>query len=208
MSDFLYVYIDESGDLGKYGSKYFTIAAVMVENPLILKRIIKRVKEKKLKKKIKDLPELKANKSDRITREYILNYVSKTACSIISIVVEKNNVIDPLFNVKNKLYNYLCGILMDKINTDVYKLIITIDKKHTNTLIREDFDRYIKKKLLLKNKKLKLEIYQKNSHLSNELQIVDFVSWAINRKFNSKDDYYFRFIENKVINKEKMILWK
>lgn len=41
-----YVYIDESGDLGdKYSSsKYFVIAAIMVDNPQNLKRIIKNTK--------------------------------------------------------------------------------------------------------------------------------------------------------------------
>lgn len=39
-----YVYIDESGDLGKFGSKYFTVAAVLVDEPKKLARIIKRLR--------------------------------------------------------------------------------------------------------------------------------------------------------------------
>lgn len=208
MDNFLYVYIDESGDLGKYGSKYFTVAAIVVDNPVILKRIIKKIRERKLKKKIKELPEIKANNSDRIIREHVLDEISKTNCSIFAVVVEKDNVMNQLYDVKNKLYNYLCGILMDKINADVYKLIITIDKKHTNTLMREDFNGYIRNKLSLKNKELKVEIYHKESYTSNELQVADFVSWSINRKFNANDDYYFKFIEDKITNKDDLIIWK
>lgn len=208
MTDSLFVYIDESGDLGKYGSKYFTICALLVEEPLVLKRIIKRTRQKKLKKKIKNLPELKANNSDKLTREYILNRVAKTSCQIVAIVVEKNNVMNRLFDVKNKLYNYFCGILMDKVHLPSNNLIIIIDKKHTNTLMREDFNNYIKNKLTLKNSKLIIDISHKESFSLNELQVADFVAWSINRKFNANDEYYYKIIESRIVNKEKIILWR
>lgn len=208
MSSFLYVYIDESGDLGKYGSKYFTVAAVIVEDQQILKRIIKKVRQRKLKKTIKQLPELKANNSDRLTREAVLNYVKKANCSIFAIVVEKDHIMNHLFEIKNKLYNYLCGILMEKIIIPSNKLVIIIDKKHTNTLMREDFNSYIKNKLSLRESKLEIEIHHKESFSLNELQVVDFIAWSINRKFNSNDDYYYKFIEEKILNREEMILWK
>ena len=43
-----YIYIDESGDLGdKYSSsKYFVLAAIVVNNPKHLNRIIKETKRK------------------------------------------------------------------------------------------------------------------------------------------------------------------
>jgi len=173
-----------------------------------LKRIIKKTRQRKLKKLIKQLPELKANNSDRPTREFILNKVRKCNCSIFSIVVEKDQVMDHLFDVKNKLYNYLCGILMNKIELPSHKLLIVIDKKHTNTLMREDFDAYIKNKLNFRDSKLKIEIHYKESFSMNEIQVADFVVWSINRKFNVNDDYYYNFIEEKIINKDNMSLWK
>lgn len=208
MSNFLYVYIDESGDLGRYGSKYFTIVALVVEEPLILRRIVKKTRQRRLKKTIKQLPELKANNSDRLTREFVLDRVRKTDCSIFAVVVDKNQIINHLFDVKNKLYNYLCGILIDKIKLPTNKIILTIDKKHTNTLMREDFNSYIKSKLCSRDNGLKIEISHKESYSSNELQVVDFVAWSINRKFNADDDYYYKFIEEKILNKEEIILWK
>lgn len=208
INDFLYVYIDESGDLGKYGSRYFTISAIAVSDPLILKRIIKKVRERKLKKKIKQLPELKANNSDRLTKEFILNKVGKIDCSIFAVVVEKKDIIDDLYNIKNRLYNYVCGILMERVHFPKYKITMVIDKKHTNTLMRDDFNNYIKNKIMTKNKDLKIDISHKESHALNELQVIDFVAWSINRKFNSNDDYYYKLIEHKIINKDTMRLWQ
>ena len=208
MTNFVYVYIDESGDLGQFGSKYFTVAAVIVTDNKFLYRIVKKLRQRKLKKKIKQLPEIKANNSDRLIREYILNKVKNLDCKIIAIVVKKDHIVDHLFKVKDKLYNYLCGILMEKIILPKHKIIIIIDKKHTNTLIREDFNQHIRRKLVSRNKDIKVEIYHKPSYTSNELQVVDFVAWSINRKFNTGDDYYYNIIENKIINKNNIVLWE
>lgn len=208
MSDFSYIYIDESGDLGLHGSKYFVIAAIAVNEPKILSRIIKKIRQRKLEKKIKKLVELKANNSNKKIREYILKKVKNSDCNIFAVVVNKSKILSQLYEVKDKLYNYLCGILMDRIILPRYKIMIIIDKKHTNTLIREDFNNYIQKKIKNKDPGLKIEIFHKPSYMSNELQVTDFVAWAINRKFSFGDNYYYSIIKNKIINKENMLLWK
>lgn len=203
-----YMYIDESGDLGKYGSRYFSIAAIIVDNPTSLSRIIKKLRQRKLKKKIKKLPEIKANNSSYVLRKYVLDKLIKTDCELYAIVVNKDAIVNYLFNVKDKLYNYLCGILMENVKNTDGKLIIVIDKKHTNTLVKNDFNKYIENKLKSKNIKLEIEIEHKFSYSSNELQVVDFVVWSINRKFNTGDDSYYKIIERKIVNKDNMILWK
>jgi hypothetical protein len=53
-----YVYIDESGDLGKYGSKYFAIIALITENPISIGRIIKKARIRILDKKLKEVSEI------------------------------------------------------------------------------------------------------------------------------------------------------
>ena len=201
-----YVFIDESGDLGLYGSKYFIIVAIVTTDPKSLNRIIKKFRQRKLKKKIKELPEIKANSSNRRIREHILSKVSNLNCKIFAIVVDKSKILSRLYEVKDKLYNYLCGILLDRIGLGSGKVIITIDKKHTNTLIREDFNSYIKDKI--GSKSITLEIYHLPSYSKNELQVADFVAWSISRKFNVGDDFYYKIIEEKIINKENIFLWR
>lgn len=208
MSYIKHVFIDESGDLGRYGSKYFTIAAMVVEEPKILNRILKRLRRHKLKKKLKQLPEIKANNSNKQIREYVLKKINKSDCQIFAIVVDKLKIFSDLYEVKDKLYNFLCGILLTRLGITSGKLIIVIDKKHTNTLVREDFDNYIKTKLNDFSKNLTIEINHLPSYSKNELQVTDFVAWSINRKFNVGDDFYYRIIEGKIANKEDMELWK
>lgn len=37
-----YIFIDESGDLGDKGSKYFVLAAILVEDKKVLEKLIKK----------------------------------------------------------------------------------------------------------------------------------------------------------------------
>lgn len=208
MSSVNYVFVDESGDLGMYGSKFFTVAAIVTEDPRKLSRIIKRVRERILKRKLKQIPEIKANNSNRRIREFVLRKIKEADCKIFAIVVDKSKILPHLYEVKDRLYNYFCGILLNQIQIKEGKLIITVDKKHTNTLLRENFSEYVKRKIRERYPNLEVEVNQCSSYSINELQVADFVAWSINRKFNSNDDWYYRIIEDKIINKERMELWK
>jgi len=203
-----YVFIDESGDLGRYGNRYFTLACLMTNDTKRINRIIKKVRERKLKKNMKELSEVKAANSDERIRRYVLSEIRNTDCEIFLLVVDKNKVLSKLFDAQNRLYNYLCSLLVRQIKIDVNKLILIIDKKHTNTTLRQDFDTYIRKRLLEGRPGLNLEIYQKISESSNELQVVDFVAWAVNRRFNSNDDSYYAIIKPKIKNEADMLIWK
>jgi hypothetical protein len=202
-----YVFVDESGDLGLHGSKFFSVACVIVEDPKTLSRIIRKTRERILKKNLKKLPELKANNSNPRVREYVLKKIKESNCKIYGLVVDKSKILPHLYEVKDKLYNYFLGILLGEIE-EAGKLIITIDKKYRNTLLRENLNEYLIKKLKERHPNLEIEIRQKPSYTSNELQATDFVAWAIQRKFNCRDDWYFRIIEGKIVNKNSMELWK
>jgi hypothetical protein len=207
MSFVKYVFVDESGDLGLHGSKFFSVACVVVEDPKTLSRIIKKARERILKKTLKKLPELKANNSNQKVREYVLKKIKESNCKIYGLVVDKSKIFQHLYEVKDRLYNYFLGIVLGEIE-ETGKLIITIDKKYKNTLLRENLNEYLVKKLKEKHPNLEIEIRQIPSYASNELQAADFVVWSIQRKFNFKDDWYFRIIENKIVNKNNMELWK
>ena len=204
----VYIFIDESGDLGRFGTNYFTIAGLVVDEPISLRRIIKKARQRKLKKKIKELPELKANKTNKVIRKYILSKVASSECQIFAIAVDKSMIMPRLYEVKDRLYNYICGILVNEIVSNYDLVHIIIDKKHTNTLIRENFNHYLIKKIKSRHNRIIIDISHRDSQSTPELQVVDFVAWAINRKFNTGDDEYYRIIENKIINKGRMELWK
>ncbi|MDY1592129.1 MAG: DUF3800 domain-containing protein, partial [Methanofastidiosum sp.] len=80
------IYLDESGELGfsDRSSKYFVIVLVVCDDEKSLKRLIKKIRGKKLKKTIKNLPEIKANNSTNEIRNAVLKDISKINLSIYS----------------------------------------------------------------------------------------------------------------------------
>ena len=176
-----YIFIDESGDLGKYGTSCFAIVALATHNPNELRRVIKKLRQRKLKKKLSQLSEIKANNSNPEIKKWVLERLSKCTCAISAVAIPKSKVREDLFGKKDKLYNYMCGILFEHISLNTDIVDITIDKKHGNRLLQEDFNLYIETKIKSKNRDLSVRIRHLESHASNELQAVDFVAWAVNR---------------------------
>jgi hypothetical protein len=203
----LHIFIDESGDLGQYGSKYFSIVALSTQAVDNLNRIIKRVRQRKLRKKLKELPELKANSADDPIRKIVLRKVAQLDCSISVVVVPKSMVREDLFRHKEKLYNYLCGLLFKHITLSVESVDITIDKKHNNRLLREDFNQYIERKIRSRVTGVKVMIRHLESHTSNALQAVDFVAWAMNRKFSFDNSTFYDLIVSKIENAGRENPW-
>ena len=203
-----HLFVDESGDLGPYGSKYFTVVAVKVSDQNTMRRIMKKVRTNILKKKQKQLSEIKANNSSRRVREYVLRNIASSDCAIFAVVIEKARIFSHLYEVKEKLYNYFCGVLLSGVRTESRKLIIVIDKRSKNKLIREDLINYLKSRLNRSHKDLSIEIYYNDSYTNAGLQVADFAAWAINRKFNTGDTEHYSKIEKKISNKSSMELWK
>jgi len=203
-----YIFIDESGDLGKYGSIYFTIVALMTHFPVEIRRIIRRTRERKLKRKLKELVEIKANNSTAEVRTAVLRMIAASDCSISAVAISKAKVRPDLFLHKEKLYNYLCGLLFEHISLNTDILDITIDRKHGNRLLLEDFNQYIERKVRGKSEIIQVRIRHLESHASNELQAVDFVAWAVNRKFTHGDSSYYGIIRLKIRNQGKEEIWR
>jgi hypothetical protein len=192
------IFIDESGDLGKGGSATFTIAFLTTTDTVSLLRIIKKTRQKKLKHYKRDLPELKANSSSPEIRKYVLEQIAKCDCEINCIIVNKNKVYEYLFKNKNKLYNYVCGILVEELHTNVPKIELIIDKKDSNRMLREDFNKYIQNRIREYAPLCKTKIVHLNSYEHSGLQVVDFVAWAIQRKETMGEADYFKIIEPKI----------
>jgi hypothetical protein len=203
-----YIFIDESGDLGKDGSNFFTITAIASYDPVPFKRIMKKARQKYLKKKLKDSNEIKANNSNERIRKYILQSVGMCHCAISAIVIPKSKIRPYLFSKKEKLYNYLCGLLFSHITLDTDLVKIVIDKKHTNRLLRNDLNQYILSKIKNKSNSINVEIRHLESHNSEGLHIVDFVAWAVNRNYSYKDGTYYDLIKMKIRNLGKEQIWK
>jgi len=201
------IYLDESGDLGfgQRASKYFIMAAIVTRDPEHVRRCIKRVRQQKLPKKYKTIPELKFHNSSQTIRGRILNCLAKTDTDIAYAVLRKHQVYEKLRNKQQILYNYISGSLITKIIT-AYQLEGVVKVFVDRSLYgfqREHFDSYLTWKACLGNHSEDLdieppEIVHIDSTQDRCIQVADFVAGAISHKYGKGDDHYYNKISPRI----------
>lgn len=201
-----YIFLDESGDLGfrKKSSKWFLFTLVLVDNPRVLEWVIKKAR-KSLKKKHKhNFSELHAYHCDDFTRIRVLKSLAERDIRIITTILNKEKVHIDLQNQKNYLYNYTANIILDRlINSKLidgsHSISLVVDRKDTKKNLRNNFISYITEAMKKKRYK-KFEMSLAASHDEKGLQAVDFISWAIFRKYEKGDFEFYEIIKNKIID--------
>jgi predicted transcriptional regulator len=147
-------------------------------------------------------------KEKPITRQRLLRRLVEKECFIMSIYLNKKKVYTKLQNEKAVLYNYVTNILLDriysrkiiKINGKVY---LIASKRETNKFLNQNFQEYLNQQV--KNRhKANIEILIRSPHEEKALQAVDFVSWAIFRKYEYGDEDYYNLIKSKIIEENPL----
>lgn len=199
-----YIFLDESGDIGfgDKSSKFFTITLLVcgVKEETELQRIVKKARQKILKKKLRQVPELKWNNSTDIIRNRILSKIAEIKIEIFTIILDKSKVYDYLREKKHKLYNYLSNLILTECSVDgSFELIV--DRSKSKRSLRDDFDRYIRFKLKDTNSNLK--IIHQDSKSSGCLQSLDFISGAIFNKYEFGNLDYYNIIKPKIVTEKE-----
>lgn len=205
-----YIFLDESGDLGfkKTSSRWFLFTIALTPDSRVLGKAVKNV-WKNLKKKHKKLGELHASKEKDITRTRLLKKLSEIeGLKIMCVILNKEKVYVDLQNQKNYLYNYTANILLDRLHAkEVLKegepIHLFIDRKDTKKQLRENFIEYLTTSMK-KRRDCDIKIELHASHENKSLQAVDFISWAIFRKYESGDYRFYEMIKEKIIS-EKLL---
>jgi hypothetical protein len=203
-----YIFLDESGELGfkDSSSKYFVITLLICDESEIyaLRRIIKKVREKLIKKKLKRYPEIKGNNSSDKIRIEVLQRFMKTNAEVFTIILEKSKVYEYLKDKKNKLYNYISNLILNECSLENDSVCLVVDKSKTNRSLREDFDNYIRNNINQKNSSCRLIIKHENSQKEACLQVLDFISWAIFRNYEYNDSKFIEIIKDKIVIKKEV----
>src|SRR3990167_600134 len=209
-----YIFLDESGDMGfdfkkKRTSKFFIITFLFIEGT---KKPIEKVVKKshaELKKKIKRrVGILHAVNEKPLTRQRLLKRLSEKDCAIMTIYLNKQKVFTKLQDEKQVLYNYVTNILLDRIYSKRVvdasgEIELIASRRETNKFLNENFKDYLKKKVS-DNHKGKMKISIKTPGEEKILQAVDFVSWAVFRKYEKGDDSYYNIIKSKIIEESPL----
>ncbi|MEK6848817.1 MAG: DUF3800 domain-containing protein [Nanoarchaeota archaeon] len=203
-----YIFLDESGELGfkSASSKYFVITLLACDEGELyaIRRIIKKVREKIVKKKLIRYPEIKGNNSSDKIRIDILQRLIRTQSEIFVIILEKSKVYEYLKDKKSKLYNYISNLILNECSFDNPSTCLVVDKSKSNRSLRDDFNNYIKRKIEERKNLDKLVIKHENSQNEACLQVLDFVSWAIFRNYEHKDSRFMEIIKDRIVIKKEV----
>ena len=199
-----YIFLDESGDLGfkKSSSKWFIFTIAIISEPRSLERVVKKI-WRPLKKKHKKLGELHAYHADNITRIRMLQKLNELDdLKVLCVILNKKKVHVDLQNQKNYLYNYTANILLDRLHSsnavkDNEQIHLFIDRKDTKKKLRDNFIRYLNSQMSNRGRK-HFTVDLHTSHENKSLQAVDFMSWAIFRKYERGDYEFYEFIKSKI----------
>ena len=205
----LYLYLDESGDLGfdfisKKPSKYFTVAVLGIhgqDNNRALINAVKHTLKRKLGRQNPAGFELKGSKVSFEIKKYLYTQIAALDFKIYALTLNKKRANQSLAQTKERLYNYVARLVLDQIdlNSARQRVMLIMDKSKSKPEIA-DFNSYVFRQLQGKlNPKIPLDITHKLSHEMLGLQVVDLFAWGIFRKYEKQDEKWFDVFQGKVI---------
>ena len=194
----LYLYLDESGDLGfdfvnRQPSRYFTVSVLAVKG-CEQNRAVSSAVRLTLRRKLKALhgvypEELKASRDSIEVKKYFFRKISEAGFKIYSMTLDKKCLFQYLVEDKARIYNYISRLVLDKVNFEDsrVRVILTVDKSKTRIGIR-DFNSYIISQVKARlDPRIPLEILHESSHKILQLQAADLFVWGIFRKYERGD---------------------
>lgn len=193
-----YIYIDESGDLGK-GSKYFIIGAIIVDDYIKLERSITKIR-RKFKKELGNFQEIKGNKTKNFIIKKLLTKVNSLNSEIFIIVFDKKDKYKINYkNDFNVLYDIIASELAKEIKITKSTLIIVDTCKPKKKLVNNFNQRFLDK--INNSKNHQINIIHQNSINQKGLQVIDVIVWAAFQYMEHNNGEFINLIENKKIKK-------
>ena len=126
----------------------------------------------------------------------------------MTIYLNKLKVYTRLQDEKQILYNYVTNILLDRIITKklvdkTKKIHLIASRRETNKFLNENFKNYLTNQAR-NNYRVDIKIEVKTPYEEKGLQAVDFISWAIFRKYEYGDDSYYNIIKEKIVEENSL----
>lgn len=201
----LYLYLDESGDLGfdffgKKPSNFFTITILAVKGIENNRALLKAVKKTIWNQLPVKQAELKGTKDSIRVKKYFYKQVSSVPFDIYAVSLNKRRVYDNLIEQKDRVYNFVAKNVLDKIPVEEAstRVEVIIDKSKSKKEIVE-FNKYIISNVKGRiDPQVPLDIWHRRSHENKGLQAVDSFSWGLFRKHERKDREWYDVFREKV----------
>jgi len=222
ISDTVYIFVDEAGDMdfSAKGSRHYMFNFLVKKRPFNLHEYISNYRYSLLERNLDpligkrlDIEAFHAHKDNKYIKEELFNIIStfdKNSVQAYSYILEKPKVEPHKRKEKERFYidnlNYSIQRLLDKLKIDKNFIIITdrlpVQKNKGKQVgaLKKGIKEYIKRN----NLKIRYDIFHHASASSANLQIVDYISWAIFRKYEHTQDNYYKRIENYILDEELM----
>ncbi len=211
----VYIFLDESGDLGfnfkkKKTSRYFIITALLTKNKTQLEKIVKKIFRDLAPNEIKTRGgTLHAHKESPKTRQKLLGlFHNQTGTNIAVIYIKKQIAHTNLFKKKHHLYSQIINELLSRIcekelipKNEI--LHIYASRRETNRSLNTHFSSYLKKELET-HYKISAEICVLSPSAEKGLQVADMISWSIFRKYEHGDITYYETIAKEIIEENQL----
>lgn len=209
----MFIYLDESGDLGFDFSKEkttrkFVITILVCNSDDVRKefrKAVRRTLKNKLNRKKKNtryVTELKGTDTTLEIKKYFFRNIKNDDWGIYTLALNKVRVENHLRakTGKKKLYNFLSRFLLEKLPlSDVSRNVeLVVDRCKNKEEIR-DFNQYLINQLeSLLPLNTALNISHLTSEESAELQAVDLFSWGIFRRYENNDTGWYDIYRSKL----------
>jgi hypothetical protein len=222
IDDIVYIFVDEAGDMdfSIKGSKYYMFNFLVKKRPFNLHEYISSYRYSLLERNLDplngtrlDIEAFHAHKDNKYIKEELFNIIStfnKESIQVYSYILEKPKVEPKKRKEKDRFYidnlNYSIQRLLDKLEIDSNFIIITdrlpVQKNKSKQIgaLKKGIKEYIK----INSLKIRYDIFHHASASSANLQIVDYISWAVFRKYERDEDNYYNRIKNYILDEELM----
>ena len=211
----LYLYLDESGDLGfdfvnKQPSSFFVVCILEIEGQEENKKLSKAVKLVLRRKSSKNhrLRELKGSLTPFSIKEYFYGKIKDIRFSIHAVILDKKRSYKSLWADKERIYTHISHLLLQEIKMDGRKprILLVIDRSKSKENIRA-FDKYILSQLKGKiDPAIPLDIMHIDSHTNYCLQADDLFCWGLFRKYEAGDTRWYEMFRDKIKYEKLLVL--
>lgn len=222
ISDTVYIFVDEAGDMdfSPKGSKHYMFNFLVKTRPFQLHEYIANYRYELLERnldptldKVLNIEAFHACEDNKYIRQKMFETIStftKEAVQVYSYILEKPKV-NPDKRKENSVF-YVDNLtlattqLLDKIKIDRNFIIITdrLPLQANKSALIKALKKGIKQYLRANGKVLRYSIHHHCSASSSNLQIIDYIGWAINRKYEQGDPSYYEMIKQYLLEEEVM----
>jgi len=212
----LYLYLDESGDLGfdfvnKKPSVFFTVCVLAIkghENDRALAKTVRAtIRHRLLRHKSSAWPELKGSATDIGVKRSFYKKAKELDFKLYAVTLDKKKTYRYLSEDKSRIYNYLARMALEQVDFKdaAIRVIMTVDKSRARQAVAE-FNRYVIGQIkALINPLIPLDIFHQDSAKTPNLQAVDLFAWGIFRKHEKQDGEWYGVFREK-IREERLLL--